>query len=275
MIYYTGSTGARPPLPFRLRAPSHQQRVSDSSTTVQSRAPPPRPVVRRRRPAPPRREPPHRIAIYISLRGKLTSRLLSILVDPRRATLSVLPLRHLRSIDEASFLDGLRRQKNLAKIDISFSPCLLTFPRPFVELLPVCCQATVTHFSANHVRDVDFGLPLLRDFTHLTHLDVSFTSSPFNVISGVIKNFRHLEYVDVSGNDFSWYQVFSLSLGPELEHLGMASLRFVHEDERSHVFERPNSNFDTKWISRFFSSDRRLASLDITYADSAYEAILA
>ena len=132
----------------------------------------------------------------------------------------------------------------------------------------------MTHFSANHVRAVDFGLPLLRDFTRLIHLDVSFTSSPFNGVSDVIKNLKHLAYLDVSGNDFSWYQVFSLSLGAELEHLGMASLCFVHEDERSNVFE--NSNFDTKWISRFFSSHRRLASLDITYADLASsEAILA
>ena len=196
----------------------------------------------------------------LARRGKLTANLLDFLVTPERFALSSLCLNYVRSVNEPKFVDSVSKLETLAKIDVSFSSCVLTLPRPLLKLISGSCTKTLTFFAANHV-GVNVGFDVLPLFVNLKHLDVGFTMISYPVLRELISALVNLEYLDVSGNDLSWYEVFSLSPLARLNHLGMSSLPFLRKREQTSVYRRA---FQVKWITQYFRAQPLLTSLDLS-----------
>ena len=199
----------------------------------------------------------------LARRGKLTPNVLDSLLNPRRAKLSSLPLHCLSSVNEAPFYDGLEKQTNISKLDISFSPCFADLRTPLLERFPVSCRDTLVYFAANHVKG-DIGLPLLSNFVNLRHLDVSFTSIQYDQLQSVLPVLNQLERLYLSGTVLTWYQIFMAAKSnlPNLRHLEMSCLTFLDATEYDAVSD---PEFSTKWISQFFSGVPKLSALNISY----------
>ena len=195
----------------------------------------------------------------LAKRGKLSSRILHILME---STLTRLNLTCLRSIgDEPTFLSQLANQEHVVDVDLSFSPCFGELSIPFLRSLSQTCHNTLMYFSASSVRG-DVGFEYLRHFSRLRHLDVSFTSTSFDVIRELSESLNELTHLDVSGTDLSWPAVFDFASNvTHLKHLGMNNLVFLTDDEQRTLFQPV---FRLDWVKSFFEGVPTLTSLDVS-----------
>ena len=112
----------------------------------------------------------------LAQRGRLTSRVLDLLLWNGRY-LKTLPLYSLMKVDdEEAIVERLRKQEHLKSVDLSFSPCLGNLPVPFLEkFVGTPSRDSLTYFAANHVTGA-IGCHVLDQFSNMKHLDLSFTN---------------------------------------------------------------------------------------------------
>ena len=199
----------------------------------------------------------------LAQRGRLTSRVLDLLLWNRRY-LKTLPLYSLMKVDdEEAIVERLRNQEHLKSVDISFSPCLGNLPVPFLEtFVGTPSRDSLTFLAANHVTG-DIGCRVIDHFSNMKHLDLSFTNLEEDDFCAAMTSMRHLEHLNISGTTLTWYDVFFT--GRIFASDGLTEL-LMHSLEIMSISDWQTGKDHNTTVRCFFEKLQRLVSLDVSYA---------
>ena len=198
----------------------------------------------------------------LARRAKLTANMLDILLG-KRCRLNTLPLTSIASVHKETIVENLREQKYVKSIDISLSPCLGDLPVPFLEILAgTPTRNSLVHFAANRAKGA-IGLHVLPQFANLKYLDVTLTDLSETHLRAAVASLRHLEHLDLSGTNVTWYDVFATAdifASDQLKYLSLQSLEIMSATDWT------SGKGDLSMVRRFFEKQQSLSTLDLSYA---------